>query len=1302
MNQFKEIFRYKLIYIFEINDAAHKGLLKIGETSINTTKFLSPNTYELNQAAKKRIEKYTTTAGINFNLLHTELAVKDNAQSFRDYNVHKVLIRSGYKKNPPKGSNAKEWFKVDLATAKQAISAVKQNKKTVSGADSETFIPISFRPEQERAINLTVKNFKKNNKMLWNAKMRFGKTLCALEVVRRMNFAKTVIVTHRPVVNEGWYEDFRKIFHDNNNFAYSSKNCGESVQNLLNGNKNFVYFASIQDLRGSDTVGGKFDKNLEIFGTDWNFVIVDEAHEGTTTALGESVINNLVGKNTKFLALSGTPFNIVEDYDPKETFTWDYIDEQQAKADWDKNNGGDSNPYAELPQLNIFTYNLGALLNNPDFFDEDKTFNFKEFFRTDDDGNFIHKKHINNFLELLTKSDAKSNYPYSNEKYRNLFRHTLWIIPGVKEGRALSNLLKNHFVFQHFKILNIAGTEDEGSADPQKTLDEVKNAIAENNYTITLSCGKLTTGVTVPEWTAVFMLAGSYSTSAASYMQTIFRVQSPYNIDGKFKENCYVFDFAPDRTLKIISESLSIYGKSQIKYTLKNFLNFCPVIAIEGSIMKEYNAPKLMQTLKRVYAERAVRNGFDDTNLYSPKLLQLDSNALKKFENLKAIIGTSKAQEKTKTIDINDNRLKGSTTTKGGGKKGKDPQLEKRKKQRLAAISILRGISIRMPLLIYGADIPIDEDFKIEMLLDDNIVDQKSWDEFMPRGVTKDFFKDFIQYYDEDIFIAAGRKIRNIAKKADELTPTERVKKIAELFSYFKNPDKETVLTSWRVVNLHLSSALGGFDFFDDEHKNILPAPRFVSHGKITDDTLANENAKILEINSKTGLYPLFVAYSLYRAQLGKAKESRFDLHTLQHIWDEILQNNIFVICKTPMAQYITCRTLAGFRHKNLNANYFENLIHHLKFEPDYFIINILSKNYWNKGAGTMKFDAVVGNPPYQIMQEGGNENYSSPIYHEFLKVSFKLNTKVTMIHPARCFFNAGNTPEEFNKKILHEKHLKIIKYEIDSSKFFPNTDIKGGIAITYYDPDPNIDFGFIELFVPFEELKSIYKKVVTDNKNFLPIKEIVYGRSQYRLTEKFIEENPNATFIKERRNDFFKTNVFEFAKDYFFDKKPNDGKEYIQVWGLIKNKRHLKFIRADYINVGENKINFYNYKIIIPEANGSGAIGEKLSTPLVGLPLVGNTQTFITLGAFDTEAEAANALKFVKTKFARALLGVLKVTQHNPPETWACVPLQDFTADSDIDWSRSIPEIDKQLYSKYRLDDAEIKFIEEKVKAMD
>ncbi|MBO4780431.1 MAG: DEAD/DEAH box helicase family protein, partial [Selenomonadaceae bacterium] len=498
--KFEEAFRYKLIYIFSIPDDLHRGYLKIGDTTLKTNRradFFQPNCNALKAAAKARINEYTQTAAVPFKLEHTELAVAGDIP-FRDYHVHCLLKKYRRKIKDCKG---REWFKVDLNTAIKAIAEVKQKLSASIKIPGE----IVLRSEQEEAITRTVKYFKNGNEFLWNAKMRFGKTLCALEVVKRMNFAKTIIITHRPVVNEGWYEDFQKIFGGNKKFDFGSKFKGKSFNNLKASKKNFVYFASIQDLRGSQIVNEKSGnaKNFEIFNEEWDFVIIDEAHEGTTTDLGKKLRETLVKGNTKLLELSGTPFNIIERYGDN-VFTWDYVMEQKAKADWDKNNFGDSNPYEELPQMNIYTYDLGKVFDYVDA--EDKSFSFSEFFRTSR-GRFVHERDVEKFLDMLGRG-SNNNYPFSRTDFREMLKHTLWIIPGVKEGKALSELLKNHPAYCVFEIVNVAGDGDSDD-EPGNALEKVRDAIDNYEYTITLSCGKLTAGVTVPEWTAVFYLAGS-------------------------------------------------------------------------------------------------------------------------------------------------------------------------------------------------------------------------------------------------------------------------------------------------------------------------------------------------------------------------------------------------------------------------------------------------------------------------------------------------------------------------------------------------------------------------------------------------------------------------------------------------------------------------------------------------------------------------------------------------------------------------------------------------------------------------
>ena len=1334
MATFKQSFEPKLIYVYRINDESHKDCLKVGEASCHSTQYFSlkPNSKELNESAKERIRHQTQTAGISFELLYTESTSSFDGKeikSFQDHEVHDCLVRSGIKRKYFSDDHkANEWFMTDLETVKKAISAVKEGRNSLNASEITTDkSPIVFRPEQKEAIEKTIKQFtKKNssNQMLWNAKMRFGKTLTALQVIKQMNFNRTLILTHRPVVDKGWFEDYAKIFYDRNDFEYCSKKNGGNISDEIefyermnsaqeNGMNDFhfIYFVSIQDMRGSEIVGGKYDKNEEIFNIDWDFIIIDEAHEGTQTELGKNVIAKCRKENTKVLHLSGTPFNLMDDFKEEEIYTWDYVMEQKAKRDWDELHQGDPNPYSCLPKLNIYTYDLGKLY--PEYSDADIAFNFREFFRTDEDGNFVHEANIKQFLDLLTKEDEDSKYPYSTKSYRDNFRHSLWMIPGVKEAKALSRLLQQHPVFSQFNIANVAGDGDE-EVETSDALKKVEKAIGERpeeTYSITLSCGRLTTGVSVKPWTACFMLSGSYNTSASSYMQTIFRVQTPAVIAGRQKEECFVFDFAPDRTLKVIAETAKISSKAghttgDDRKILGEFLNFCPVIGFDGSRMKAYDTEKMLGQLKKVYVERVVRNGFEDGYLYTNDLMKLNEVELKEFEELKKIIGSMKAQAKIGDIDINSIGLTEEEYEKLVKKKSQNekreltPQeeefkkrLAEAKKNRDSAISILRGISIRMPLLIYGADIQKSPDGTEEPITIDNftdLVDDLSWKEFMPEGVTKEKFAHFKKYYDADIFRESGARIREMAKAADKLSIEERIERISTIFNTFRNPDKETVLTPWRVVNMHITESLGGWRFYDEKYNAPVLEPVYVEHKDITKNVF-KKNTRILEINSKSGLYALYCAYSVYRARAKLELGPKPTRQMEKDLWAKVLKENIYLICKTPMAKSISRRTLAGFTDAKVNTHYFEDLVNQLKSKLENFINKITKPDYWKQqGNEDMKFDAVVGNPPYQVTATG-DANGSDPIYNLFIDVSCKLADKATMIHPARFLFNAGKTPKDWNQKILNDEHFKVVKYWAKSDEVFPTVDIKGGVAVTYWDKNKN--FGKIGTFVAFEELQSALRKVkASDFKSF---SDLIYGRDLYKITEKLYEEN---SWAEDRQSKGHRydcgSNIFEIFPELFFDKKPNDGTEYAQIYGRENNNRILKWIKKTYIKIPDN---FDFYKIFIPKANGSGAIGEVLSTQIVG-----STTTFLSVGKFTTKEGAENCMKYIKTKFARAMLGTLKVTQDNPRETWANVPLQDFTLNSDIDWTASIQEIDRQLYKKYSLAQAEIDFIEKNVKEME
>lgn len=1304
---------------------------------------------------------------------------------------------------------------------------------------------ITLRSEQRDAIDQAKERFCKRSgrrgeyqyevlpeyrQFLWNAKMRFGKTICAMQLMRELDVKRTLIITHRPVVGESWLQAFKQVvgskssepkvkgnsdIHKTYAFGMRSDDESETVGNFYHlqsfvetpGN-HYAFFVSMQYIRLSELVNSKTQaKNAgkelgngnstskenemlkaDILKTDWDLIIIDEAHEGTLTSLGKGVIQDFLKKEkTKMLYLSGTPFNLYEDFKEDEIYTWDYIAEQTAKHNWNLEHPNEKNPYAELPKMNIFTYDITKNIDN--ILDQTGVFSFPEFFRTwtgnpkadnasmpeGAKGRFVHEPEVSEFLNLLSMKNDENNFPFSKPEYRQMFRHTLWVVSHVNEAAALEQLLKEHKIFRHFDVVNVAG-RNETDEQNENALDKVLKAIGDNpekTSTITISCGRLTTGVTVAPWTAVFYLKGG--DRAATYMQTIFRVQSPYKTpDGKIKKECYVFDFAPDRTLKIVAETAKFSSMATAKEkkkqegdeektqemrdkeTVRDFIELCPVLSMDGGKMSPMDVNDIYKQLENVFIDRLVRKGFDDPCLYNQdELNKVNPEIINHIGENGGKAPDEKRKDASKSVDLShmtpeeraeweenkrqkiaeakkkaEEKLKKDEEFKAQWEAMSDEEREqwlKEEAERIARrekakeereefkkrMTNIRGIALRIPLLMYGgadAGDPKDE------LTVDNFtrkIKDESWTEFMPKGISKEDFNKIRKCFNATRFEEAGKKYRALTREADFMHIDERIRQITEIFSYFRNPDKETVLTPWRVVNMHMSDTIGGWCWYDesfDEKTGMLDTPRYVDQGDVTRQLFDNVDlsgevqTKILEINSKTGLYPLYVTYSLYRRRFEEyVKAECIDPATIsvqeeQVVWDDIVRDNMYVICNTPMAVGITRRTLFGFRNVDRKANIKnEQLITRASSDQEALVKDLKCVGFWkgNTSKQMIQFNAVVGNPPYQIINKG-NGNGADPLYHIFIDLAMQLGQVGTLIHPARFLFNAGKTPKEWNRKMLNNPHFKVAKYWVNSTEVFPSVDIKGGVSVTLWDNQK--DFGIIGFFSPYSELQTIFRKV--NEYGELSFSSIVYPRELYGLTDVLYQENPNMEGRQSAGHKYsLSPNILDIFPELFYDNIPDDKDVYIQIFGRYDNQRGYKWVKKSYIDLPEN---FDSYKIFVPEANGTGAIGEVLSTPVIGVPVIGHTDTFLSIGKFADAQEASGCLKYVKTKFARCLLGTLKATQHNPRDTWSNVPLQDFTSTSDIDWSQSISDIDRQLYAKYGLSDEEIAFIEKMIKPME
>ena len=344
-----------------------------------------------------------------------------------------------------------------------------------------------------------------------------------------------------------------------------------------------------------------------------------------------------------------------------------------------------------------------------------------------------------------------------------------------------------------------------------------------------------------------------------------------------------------------------------------------------------------------------------------------------------------------------------------------------------------------------------------------------------------------------------------------------------------------------------------------------------------------------------------------------------------------------------------------------------------------------------------MRFDFCIGNPPYQEESIGANAN-DTPVYHYFYDAAFEISDIVELITPARFLFNAGGTPKIWNERMLSDEHLKVCMYEQISAKVFPGTSITGGVAVLFRHAGK--ECGPIGVFTSFPELNSIIQKV--DSLSDADLSTIVSNRGQYRYSDLAYTEEPEE--MKKTADRRIAPSAFERMPRLFTEEKPSDGHDYIRIYGVMNSKRVFRWFRRDYVSPVDT---LDKYKVFISKADGAaGTIGAPIPARICGKPVVlepgvGAAETFITIGASDNYDEAEAIAKYIRTKLARTMLGVLKVTQNNAKPTWGKVPLQDFTHASDIDWSQPIPAIDQQLYRKYGLTEEEIAFIESHVKEM-
>lgn len=661
---------------------AHDGWTKIGFTE---------------RDVETRINEQTHTVGVDHKTWWHFRAtyMTEPFGSFTDKDFHAYLKKLGIARK-----EGTEWFQIEPNIAKSDFIDFTQNHGTVSADDNtDEVITYRLRDEQNQAVQSAIDYFKSHEKgeFLWNCKPRFGKTLSAYELCKRMDATNVLIVTNRPAIANSWYQDYETFLGPQSGYLFVSNVDGikdkkyvlsrqEYLDKLNNFNddlKGCIEFVSLQDLKGSIYFGGSYDKLAEVsaeHGLKWDVLIIDEAHEGVDTYKTDTAFSHINRKHT--LHLSGTPFKALanDKFADKAIYNWTYADEQRKKRDWD-NASELENPYETLPRLSLYTYQMSDIVRDKvrkgielaDNDIEEYSFDLNEFFKTNESGKFVHDADVDKFLDALATQDK---FPFSTPELRDKLKHTFWLLNRVASAKALAKKLKLHPVFKDYEIILAAGDGKLDDDENEKSFDRVTKAIKMHDKTITLSVGQLTTGVTIPEWTAVLMLSNMSSPSL--YMQAAFRAQNPclfHDVQGNSyrKKNAYVFDFDPARTLTIFEKFANdLIPKTsgdkgdfdQHRNNVRELLNFFPVYGEDdhGS-MVELDAESVLTIPRHIHAKEVIERGFMSNFLFAnisgifgaPKEIIDLINNMQAIEEPKKLASTGIDENTPENLDLNEN-----------------------------------------------------------------------------------------------------------------------------------------------------------------------------------------------------------------------------------------------------------------------------------------------------------------------------------------------------------------------------------------------------------------------------------------------------------------------------------------------------------------------------------------------------------------------------------------------------------------------------------------------------------------------
>jgi hypothetical protein len=1385
--------------------------------NIKTTKVVYPQIYSYilpdlppNEGSQKigyterkdvdaRIHEQTHTAAFQLKsekLWSAPAFFSDGKQDFRDKEFHKFLIKSSVENRNDLGT---EWFYFNGTPekSKQLFDTFREQGFAALQNDNQK-VPYTLRSEQRLAVEQAKNYFDNHEKgeFLWNAKPRFGKTLASYDLAKQLNATKVLIVTNRPAIANSWFDDF-DMFIDGYYFISETSSLvnrptlTREQYFAAGSDKPQITFLSLQDLKGSKYFGGNHDKLRWIADLEWDLLIIDEAHEGIDTDRTDAAFDIVKRKNT--LHLSGTPFKALASnkFPTEAIFNWTYLDEQKIKhAELEEGEIGD---HTDLPNLKLYTYRISQMIVdevNEGIEIDDKThdfaFDLNEFFATKDQ-KFVHEDDVKEFLKNLT---TNAKYPFSTPELRDQLKHTFWYVGNrVDSVKALEQLLKNDAVFKDYKVVVAAGDgksfeeEETDFKGNEKSFDKVKKAIKDRDKTITLSCGQLTTGVTIKEWNAVLMLTDIKT--PAQYMQAAFRAQNPHRFyeEGKLKakESAYLFDFAPTRVLEIYDQFANgLNGKAvngeiteaERKENIRELLNFFPVISedVDGRMI-ELDAEKVLTFPNALAAAEIVKARFMTNLLFNdnikgvfqfPKevediLEKMPIEKNKRIEVAKKELDLDDARkiEQSKQTKINENTgvILGEKIFRSNIERVVDNVLNVEAPEETLESLPDKVADLAEPVIakyreIYKAtnaeidEIKKDTEEKIKLVVaeyeNSELKDATALKENLAKIIEHDFVEEKVEQKETAI-------VENVQKtKEDEVR--DRLRSFTRTIPMFimANSSKETItidnfdleisdkdfvdLTNISKAEFHKlrdgfdyeidgeRKTFGGvfdrykfnasiaefvaekqkrsdyfkteediFELIPNQKNNQVFTPKRIIKMMINDleseqpEIFKRTDSTFIDLYMKSGMYITEVVKKLF---MNTRHHYNSDAECIKHI----LENQVFGLAPTKVLHDITQSFIFGFDDsQNIGRHNFaqHDLLPEARDGATLTKLNQLFKN----GGNMIKFDAVVGNPPY----DSGN---GQQIYTDFYLAARQVANNVSMIFPIgwQGPKNANNLGK-LNTKEIKEDH-QIIKIDNIQNAFpkvagaewtnviqwqrgFDN-GLNGKQRILTNGKNPTekqLIWNKDDIQKP-QEIAEL-AKLVTSRTDFAPVQTITSPRKPYGLDTDFLKDPTKYHLPKVQ------------------DSRLKDSD--IELWTGGRKGRIIKYVPAEFPFPKTTKA-FRKYKVLVAYAWGNWSEGSGLggaySDIIIARPNVATTETWQESGAFDDFEVAKKHAKYLMTKFARALLYFNKHSQHSTT-AWGAVPIQDY---SESWWGESIAEIDLRLMDKYNVPDSVINFVFENI----